>query len=359
MYGSLQVMKKNGVRGEEIKLRDKQITFGRGPQCDILIARKTVSREHARLEIDDTKRIFLTNLSRKGQTWVNFTRVKDGSLEVTDGDVIKIADRSFVVTLLPQNERGYSIYNETNNNHIHHHHNNNTANQNNNSNKKGQGASILTLQTPDITQNGLNLSGGTEIDAENRNPNINISGNGRAKINSFLENINKNSNNNKNSKKSFFSMSTTPGHDYNNNNSNNNNNNGSFSLNTATSKTPITLPKISMPDTDMIDSNTVSNTNTNTNTNTNSNSISMTPTNEINESSKFANYLSPAPKFMKNRKSLTDSKKNNNNSNGNNNSIDSANVSILEARYNALNSASKNRILALTSETPVKSALVE
>src|SRR5262245_52918931 len=68
-------------------------TIGRDPACDIVLSRKTVSREHARI-VRRRGVYFLEDLDSADGTRVN-GRTVSGPIRLRDGDLIQIGDWLF------------------------------------------------------------------------------------------------------------------------------------------------------------------------------------------------------------------------------------------------------------------------
>ncbi|XP_029206378.2 uncharacterized protein LOC114970166 isoform X3 [Acropora millepora] len=87
------VIKRNGTDGPQFPLRSDKCLFGRKPDCDIRIQLPNVSQEHAVVEVEDDKKIHITNLSSCSQTLVNGKPVSE--VEIHHLDILTISDRSF------------------------------------------------------------------------------------------------------------------------------------------------------------------------------------------------------------------------------------------------------------------------
>jgi len=87
------VIKRNGTDGPQFPLRSDKCLFGRKPDCDIRIQLPNVSQEHAVVEVEDDKKIHITNLSSCNQTLVNGKPVSE--VEIQHLDILTISDRSF------------------------------------------------------------------------------------------------------------------------------------------------------------------------------------------------------------------------------------------------------------------------
>src|SRR5512135_3022459 len=80
--------------GHEHRLTSQAGIIGRAVQCDIVIASKSVSREHLRIRRDG-RRWFVDALGSTNGTWLNGERVI-GSLALMDGDSLKVGDVTFI-----------------------------------------------------------------------------------------------------------------------------------------------------------------------------------------------------------------------------------------------------------------------
>jgi pSer/pThr/pTyr-binding forkhead associated (FHA) protein len=80
--------------GHEHRLILQTATIGRAVECDIVIASKSVSREHTRIR-KDGRRWFVDDLGSTNGTYLNSERVI-GSLAMLDGDSLKVGDVMFV-----------------------------------------------------------------------------------------------------------------------------------------------------------------------------------------------------------------------------------------------------------------------
>ena len=80
--------------GHEHRLTSQAETIGRAVECDIVIASKSVSREHTRIRRDG-RRWFVDDLGSTNGTWLNGERLI-GSLPLLDGDSLKVGDVTFI-----------------------------------------------------------------------------------------------------------------------------------------------------------------------------------------------------------------------------------------------------------------------
>ena len=67
-----------------------QMIIGRGSDCDIVIPKRQISRQHAQIERDDSGYL-LRDLGSKNGTYVNSQEVRDRAYRLKDGDEIQIA----------------------------------------------------------------------------------------------------------------------------------------------------------------------------------------------------------------------------------------------------------------------------
>jgi DNA-binding response OmpR family regulator len=80
--------------GHEHRLTSQAETIGRAVECDIVIASKSVSRQHTRIRRDG-RRWFVDDLGSTNGTWLNGERLT-GSLPLLDGDSLKVGDLTFI-----------------------------------------------------------------------------------------------------------------------------------------------------------------------------------------------------------------------------------------------------------------------
>lgn len=70
-------------------LIDREMTVGRDPDCDLVIADRQISRYHARF-IPEERGVLLEDLSSKNGTYCNGSRLEEPYL-LSDGDLLQIA----------------------------------------------------------------------------------------------------------------------------------------------------------------------------------------------------------------------------------------------------------------------------
>jgi pSer/pThr/pTyr-binding forkhead associated (FHA) protein len=80
--------------GHEHRLPTQTATIGRAVECDVVIASKSVSREHTRLRREG-RRWFVDDLGSTNGTYLNGERVIN-SMSLLDGDSLKVGDVTFV-----------------------------------------------------------------------------------------------------------------------------------------------------------------------------------------------------------------------------------------------------------------------
>ncbi|MBN2386695.1 MAG: FHA domain-containing protein [Anaerolineales bacterium] len=80
--------------GQEHALTTRTITLGRAVECEVVIASKSVSREHARIR-QDGHRWLVEDLGSTNGTFLNEERVI-GDLELRDGDALKVGEVTFL-----------------------------------------------------------------------------------------------------------------------------------------------------------------------------------------------------------------------------------------------------------------------
>jgi pSer/pThr/pTyr-binding forkhead associated (FHA) protein len=80
--------------GYEHRLVTQTATLGRAVECDIVIASKSVSRQHTRLRLDG-RRWFVDDLGSTNGTYLNGERVIRSQV-LLDGDSLKVGDVAFI-----------------------------------------------------------------------------------------------------------------------------------------------------------------------------------------------------------------------------------------------------------------------
>jgi pSer/pThr/pTyr-binding forkhead associated (FHA) protein len=80
--------------GQEHRLLTPSATIGRAVECEIVIASKSISREHARLHLNG-RRWYIEDLGSTNGTFLNGERVI-GSRDLRDGDSLKVGDLIFL-----------------------------------------------------------------------------------------------------------------------------------------------------------------------------------------------------------------------------------------------------------------------
>lgn len=77
------------LAGQFFQLKSGSTTIGRAPNCDVVIASQSVSKEHARIEVLADK-VILTDLGSRNGTFVNGVQIR--SQKVHNGDKIALND---------------------------------------------------------------------------------------------------------------------------------------------------------------------------------------------------------------------------------------------------------------------------
>jgi hypothetical protein len=77
------------LRGERWKLTQDRFIIGRGPECDLVVADRQVSREHAQIRKSDSGYL-LEDLGSKNGTHLNGVRINAPAI-LQDGDEIQVA----------------------------------------------------------------------------------------------------------------------------------------------------------------------------------------------------------------------------------------------------------------------------
>jgi pSer/pThr/pTyr-binding forkhead associated (FHA) protein len=80
--------------GQEHRIPSQTATIGRAVECDVVIVSKDVSREHARVHLEG-RRWFVEDLGSTNGSFLNGERVI-GSMDMRDGDSLKVGDVTFV-----------------------------------------------------------------------------------------------------------------------------------------------------------------------------------------------------------------------------------------------------------------------
>lgn len=80
--------------GQEHRLPSQTAVIGRAVECDVVIASKSVSREHTRLRRDG-RHWLVEDLGSTNGTYLNGERILN-SLTLRDGDSLKVGDVAFI-----------------------------------------------------------------------------------------------------------------------------------------------------------------------------------------------------------------------------------------------------------------------
>lgn len=79
-----------GQPSKVIQIAGAEFTVGRGMDCSLPLPVSSVSKRHARFELNPLQQLFLTDLSSTNGTFVNGDRVKS-RIELEDGDIVQFA----------------------------------------------------------------------------------------------------------------------------------------------------------------------------------------------------------------------------------------------------------------------------
>lgn len=77
--------------GQRWLIQEDQVLVGRGPDCDIILPERRISRHHARIERTADGHYLLHDLGSKNGTWVNGEEVGEAPRLLQDGDEIQFA----------------------------------------------------------------------------------------------------------------------------------------------------------------------------------------------------------------------------------------------------------------------------
>ena len=83
------LVNREGVR---FGLRPGRITIGRGPENDIVLRHRSVSRQHAEIRAEQGK-VFIKDLASSNGTWIGDRRIRN--VRLADGDVVRFGELEF------------------------------------------------------------------------------------------------------------------------------------------------------------------------------------------------------------------------------------------------------------------------
>ena len=94
-YGRILVVKKDGVGCGGSCPITGDITFGRDKDSDVRIKLPSVSRNHAKITVDQNGFCIIVNISQTNPTLVNGTPVQSSQI-LNNGDEITVVERQFI-----------------------------------------------------------------------------------------------------------------------------------------------------------------------------------------------------------------------------------------------------------------------
>jgi len=97
------IIQRAGQPDRERELGELALTIGRGPDCELVIDDRSVSRHHARIEPAGDGHAIRDLESRNG-TWVRGERVGTSPVPLTHGDEIGLGRHSVVVRYLTEEQ---------------------------------------------------------------------------------------------------------------------------------------------------------------------------------------------------------------------------------------------------------------
>ncbi|HQJ57047.1 MAG TPA: VWA domain-containing protein [Caldisericia bacterium] len=99
------VMMEGEREGEDFRITKEEFKIGRDPslKCDLVLKDPTVSKEHAKIKLQDDGKIYIYDLGSENGTIVNDEEIK-GPKELKDGDIIVIGKTKFLFKLAQVNK---------------------------------------------------------------------------------------------------------------------------------------------------------------------------------------------------------------------------------------------------------------
>ncbi len=99
------VMTEGEREGEDFRITKEEFKIGRDPslKCDLVLKDPTVSKEHAKIKLQDDGKIYIYDLGSENGTIVNDEEIK-GPKELKDGDIIVIGKTKFLFKLAQVNK---------------------------------------------------------------------------------------------------------------------------------------------------------------------------------------------------------------------------------------------------------------
>jgi len=99
------VMMEGEREGEDFRITKEEFKIGRDPslKCDLILKDPTVSKEHAKIKLQDDGKIYIYDLGSENGTIVNDEEIK-GPKELKDDDIIVIGKTKFLFKLAQVNK---------------------------------------------------------------------------------------------------------------------------------------------------------------------------------------------------------------------------------------------------------------